>query len=396
MWARAPGEGTRSQVWKVMLALVLVLGLGAAFVGVILTGEDEAVRPPASPVAEGEDAGNLSAGFDKSQIVSVLPPDGIPALTDPPFEAVSDVDWLTSEEPVIAVEQNGDARAYPLQIMTWHEIVNNTVGGVPVAVTFCPLCNTAYAFHRPEVDGKVTTFGTSGKLYHSNLLMYDRATDSLWPQALGVAATGKLKGTVLSRVPAQTVSWEEFRATFPEGWVLTRDTGHTRNYGENPYPGYDDVDSQPFLFQGEVDGRLAAVERVLGIEGKGAITAFPYFRLEEAAEGGLVAVNAEVGRTPVMVVWKRGTRSALDATSIAESKDVGAAFAFSRRLDQRVLSFDLVGGKIVDGRTGSAWNIFGRATSGPLEGKKLEPANAHDSFWFDWAAFHPNTQVWEG
>ncbi|MGH2693224.1 MAG: DUF3179 domain-containing protein [Actinomycetota bacterium] len=396
MWAQAPGEGTRSAAWKVVLALVLVLGLGAGFVGVILAGEDEAPQPPASPVAEDEETGALPGGFDESRIVTVLSPDAIPALTDPPFQSVSDVDWLTSEEPVIAVELNGDARAYPLQIMTWHEIVNNDVGGTPVTVTFCPLCNTAYAFQRPEVDGKVTTFGTSGKLYHSNLLMYDRATDSLWPQALGVATTGKLKGTVLERVPAQIVSWEEFRATFPEGRVVSRNTGHTRNYGENPYPGYDDIDSQPFLFEGEVDGRLAAVERVLGIEGRGAITAFPYFRLKEAADGDLVAINAEVGRTPVMVVWKEGTRSALNATSIAESKDVGAAFAFSRKLGQRVLSFDVVGGKIVDRRTGSTWNIFGRATSGSLEGEKLAPADAHDSFWFDWAAFHPNTQVWEG
>ena len=398
MWAQAPNDVSKTSPWKVALALLVVLGLAGGFAGVVLTGDDDVGRPPAPSAAEGANAesGKLPVGFDESKVVSVLAPDSIPALTDPPFQAVPEASWLTPEEPVIAVDLNGDARAYPLQIMTWHEIVNNDVGGVPVAVTFCPLCNTAYAFERPRVEGKVTTFGTSGKLYHSNLLMYDRATDSLWPQALGVATVGTLKGTALERVPAQIVSWEEFRATFPDGKVLSRNTGHARNYGENPYPGYDDVDSQPFLFQGEVDGRLAAVERVLGVEGKGAVATFPYFRLEEAAEGEIAAINAEVGRSKVLVVWKKGTRSALDATSISESKDVGAAFAFSRKLGGRVLSFDVVGGRIVDRRTGSTWSSFGRATSGALEGKKLKPADAHDSFWFDWAAFHPNTQVWEG
>jgi hypothetical protein len=334
---------------------------------------------------------------DPSEIISGgPPPDGIPPIDEPKFQRVQEVDWLDDREPVIVLEIDGDARAYPLQIMTWHEIVNDEVGGDPVSVTFCPLCNTAYAFVRPEVDGDVTTFGTSGKLYNSNLVMYDRATESYWPQAWGKAVMGPLTGTELERVPAQIVSWNDFRASFPEGLVLSRDTGHERDYGINPYPGYDDIDNPPFLFTGDVDGRLAAVERVLGVEAGNHVTAFPYFRLKDAALGSWAAVNSDVGGEPVAVLWKAGTVSALDSENIVESRDVGAAAAFSRRLDGETLTFRATQSGIVDQETGSTWTLLGRATEGPLAGKELESVDAHDSFWFDWAAFHPDTEVWSG
>ena len=324
------------------------------------------------------------------------PPDGIPPIDHPRFVSASEIDWLTAREPVIAVVLNGDARAYPLQIMTWHEIVNDTVGGVPISVTFCPLCNTAYAFVRPEVDGEITSLGTSGLLYNSNLVMYDRATSSLWPQALGEAAIGPLTGTTLERIPARIVAWAEFREAFPGGDVLSRDTGFSRDYGENPYPGYDDVDNPPFLFSGEVDGRLAAVERVLGVERGHDVVAFPYSRLKDAARAGAAAVDASVAGEPIVVIWKHGTVSALDATRIASSKDVGASAAFSRRVRGRTLDFTTRSGNIIDEQTSSTWNLFGTATSGPLDGAELRPVDAHDSFWFDWAAFHPETRVWAG
>jgi hypothetical protein len=212
------------------------------------------------------------------------PPDGIPPVDRPRFQAASAVSWLAAAEPVAVVEFGGDAKAYPLQILVWHEIVNDSVGGVPVAVTYCPLCNTAISFRRPTVAGKPTTFGTSGKLYHSNLVMYDRATRSLWPQALGVAVTGELTGQRLQRVATQLVAFSDFRAGFPGGRVLSRDTGHRRPYGENPYPLYDRKGSQPFLFDGKPDGRLDAVERVLGISQGDRHLAVPYTRLAEQAK----------------------------------------------------------------------------------------------------------------
>jgi hypothetical protein len=162
------------------------------------------------------------------------PPDGIPPIDHPSFQPAGSVSWLAPPEPVAAVQASGQARAYPLAILAWHEIVNDTVGGVPVAVSYCPLCNTAITWRRPLVDGAVTTFGTSGKLYQSNLVMDDRATRSLWPQALGQAVVGPLTGQRLAGVPTQIVSWAGFRAGFPGGRVLSRDTGFGRPTGTTP------------------------------------------------------------------------------------------------------------------------------------------------------------------
>ncbi|MCA1671190.1 MAG: DUF3179 domain-containing protein, partial [Actinobacteria bacterium] len=245
-----------------------------------------------------------------------------------------------------------------------------------------------------RLDGEITTFGTSGKLINSNLLMYDRATESLWPQVTGVALTGPQKGRELTKVPVQIVSWGDFASAHPDGDVLSRDTGHDRRYGDNPYPGYDDVGKAPFLFKGEVDGRLAAVERVLAIEAEGDAVAFPYFRLRQEAQAGVTVVEAEVGHRPVVVFWKQGTASALDDVDIAASKDVGAASAFSSVLNGEPEVFAVAGGKIIDTRTRSEWDIFGRAVEGRLKGERLDPIPATDSFWFDWAAFHPDTEVW--
>jgi Protein of unknown function (DUF3179) len=322
------------------------------------------------------------------------PPDGIPPLDRPRFHAVGEVDWLAAAEPVAVVELDGRAKAYPLQILVWHEIVNDTVAGVPVAVTYCPLCNTAVSFRRPVVNGTATTFGTSGKLYHSNLVMYDRATGSLWPQALGIAVTGQLTGRRLQRVATQLVAWRDFRAGFPDGQVLSRDTGHQRPYGQNPYPLYDRDGGQPLLFDGRPDQRLPAVERVLGLSQDDRHLAVPYPRLAAQANGGVAAVNLELAGEPVLVLWRSGATSALDRDSIAASRNVGAAAGFSRRTGGRALTFQTSAGTLTDTQTLSTWDQFGRAVAGPLTGTRLAPATAMDSFWFDWAAFHPDTTIW--
>jgi hypothetical protein len=383
----------------VPIAIGVVAFLAVAAGGYLLVNRTSSTPERATTRDSSNEAAPRAIGavtLDPDDIVDVIPQDGIPAIDEPRFESVAEVNWLADQEPVIALEFNGDARAYPLQIMTWHEIVNDEVGGTPVAVTFCPLCNTAIAFERPEIGGKVTTFGTSGKLINSNLLMYDRATESLWPQVTGQALVGELKGTKLRRIPARIVSWDEFKTAFPSGEVLSRDTGHDRSYGENPYPGYDDVDSSPFLFSGEADGRLAAVERVLGLEADGEIVAFPYFQLKKEASGGLAAANEKIGSRPVVVFWKAGTVSALDRPEISASRDVGAAVAYSRRIGGMELTFVSQAGAIVDQQTHTTWNLLGRATDGRLQGRSLKPVNAVDSFWFDWAAFHPETKIWAG
>jgi hypothetical protein len=322
-----------------------------------------------------------------------VPPEGIPSIDEPRFQPAARAGWLSDREPVISLEVAGDARAYPLTILTWHEIVNDDVGGVPVAVTYCPLCNTPVVWERPLVDGKVTTFGTSGRLYRANLVMHDRATRSYWPQLMGQAVAGTLSGKRLELVPAQLVSFGDFRRAYKGGRVLTRNTGYERPYGINPYPGQDRAD-HPYLFDGELDPRLPAMERILGVAADGQSLAFPYRELRALRGGGLVAVNVEVGREPVLVIWKPGTLSALDQRKIRASRAVGAAVGFSRRLGERLLTFRVRDDRIVDRQTGTTWDVFGRAVAGPLVGERLPGIHALDSFWFDWAAFHPDTELW--
>jgi hypothetical protein len=316
------------------------------------------------------------------------PPDGIPAIDHPRFHRGDEVDFLSEQEPVFVLEVEGEARAYPLQIMMWHEIVNDTVAGIPVAVTYCPLCNSAFAYDR-RVGERVLDFGVSGALWNSSLVMYDRQTRSLWSHFTGEGILGVLSGVELTGFPVTLASWSEFQEAHPDGLVLSRDTGFVRQYGRNPYPGYDDVSVPPFLFDGEVDGRYAAKTRVVGLdlpEGPVAVTA------ERLAADRVVPVELE-GRS-VIVWWQPGTGSALDTSTVADGRDVGATGAFEPAIDGRTLTFEAVdGGGFRDLETGSTWNVFGTATGGALAGRQL-PAVAHvDTFWFAWGAFEPDTEV---
>ena len=315
------------------------------------------------------------------------PPDGIPAIDRPKFLAADYVDFLEDEEPVLAIEIGDDARAYPLQVMTWHEIVNDTVDGVPVAVTYCPLCNTAVAYDR-RLGDRVLDFGTSGMLYNSALVMYDRQTESLWSHFTAEGIVGHLAGQELEVYPVAIVAWADWREAHPDGLVLSRDTGHDRDYGSNPYPGYDDIDSPAFLFEGEVDGRLAAKERVIGIERGGEAVAV---RADELAEAGVVEV--EIGGDTLVVWLDPGTASALDSPVLAEGRDVGATGVFVPVVDGQELTFERTDAGFVDDQTGSRWNVLGDALDGPLAGRALEPVVHVDTFWFAWGAFQPDTHI---
>jgi hypothetical protein len=327
-----------------------------------------------------------------SEILSGGPPkDGIPAIDDPKFISVSEADvWLQEVEPVIFFQMGKDIRAYPLQILMWHEIVNDTVGDVPVVISFCPLCNTAIAFER-TVDNQVLDFGTTGRLRFSNLIMYDRPTESWWQQATGEAIAGEFAGSRLAFRPASIISWADFKTTYPDGKVLSRETGFQRSYGDNPYVGYDDVNQPPFLYRGpKTPDKLPPVARVLTIDLNGDAVAYPYDMLKEAR-----VINDTVGGTNIVVLWMEGTASALDATTVAEGRDVGAATALARDLEGQTLNFRLDGSRIVDQETSSEWNVLGQAVRGALAGKHLTPVVAINHFWFSWAAFKPDTRVYQ-
>ena len=320
-----------------------------------------------------------------------VPRDGIPPLDDPQFESIADADtWLEDVQPVVALEINGVARAYPLAILTWHEIANDTLGGVPVSVTFCPLCNSAVAFDR-RVGDVVLDFGVSGNLRHSDLVMWDRQTESWWQQLTGEGIVGAYAGYQLDLLPAQLVSWRDFKAAFPGADVLSRGTGHSRSYGRNPYSGYDRADQSPFLFQGRPDERLLPMERVAALVLDGQPLAFPFLTLEEER-----AVNYSVNGHEIVVLFQSGTASALDQPRIAESKDVGSTGVFEAVLDGQTLTFRAEGEGFVDDQTGSSWNVLGQSVSGPLTGQSLTPIVHGNHFWFAWAAFAPEAIVYRG
>ncbi len=320
-----------------------------------------------------------------------VPRDGIPPLDNPQFESIADADaWLESVQPVVSLEINGEAKAYPLAILTWHEIANDTLGGVPVSVTFCPLCNSAVAFDR-RVGGETLTFGVSGNLRHSDLVMWDRQTESWWQQLTGEGIVGAYAGHQLTLLPAQIVSWLDFKTAFPNAEVLSRETGYSRDYGRNPYGGYDRADQSPFLFRGRPDERLLPMERVAALILDGQPLAFPFLALEQDP-----AVNYSVNGRDIVVLFQTGTASALDQSRIADSKDVGSIGVFDANLDGQTLTFRPEADGFTDNETGSVWNVLGQAVSGPLEGKALTPIVHGSHFWFAWAAFAPETIVYEG
>ena len=317
-----------------------------------------------------------------------VPRDGIPPIDDPRFVSVEEADkWLEDKEPVIALEINGEAKAYPLQILTWHEIANDTVAGVPVSVTFCPLCNSAIVVDR-RLDGEVYDFGVSGNLRNSDLIMWDRQTQSWWQQLTGEAIVGQLTGAQLDILPATLTAWQDFRVTYPGSQVLSRDTGYRRSYGANPYAGYDEVGRSPFLFFGQEDDRLLPMERVAAVTVSGESAAFPFASLESE----LVAHHS-LGGQDLVVFFKPGARSALDQRSIADSREVGSTAIFLRYLDGQLLTFERDGEEFVDQETGTRWNIFGQGLSGIHAGKRLTPVEHANHFWFAWAAFRPDTTV---
>lgn len=317
--------------------------------------------------------------------------DGIPSLTDPDMETVSQAAvWLSDRSPVIAVEIDGEARAYPQAILMWHEIANVEIAGIPVAVTFCPLCNSSITFDR-RVDGEALDFGVSGFLRNSDLVMYDRQSETWWQQLTGEGLVGSYAGVLLDIVPSQVISFASFAERHPEGLVLSRDTGFSRQYGINPYSNYDSRPGRPFLFRGEIDARLGSpVDHVLAATVDGIAKAYPFAILREQR-----VINDSIGEKPVVAFFQAGVASALGDSVIDNAADLGTAGLYFSTLDEITLSFiRQEDGSFTDEQTGSTWNAYGEAIAGDLQGRELEWVDAFPHFWFAWAAFHPETEVY--
>lgn len=325
-----------------------------------------------------EDWNEFGAGLQASD-----PRDGIPPIDTPIFESVALAgQWLGPRDPGALVQLDGEARFYPLSILTRHEIVNDAFGDVPVAVTFCPLCNTAIAFDR-RVNGEVLRLGVSGLLRNSDLVMWDDATTSLWQQITGEGVVGQFAGAQLETVPTSIVSFSQFVENFPDGKSLSGASGFgNREYGLNPYQGYSSS-ARPFLFNGETDDRLPALSRVVGVSEGDVIASYSFVRLETER-----VVNDEVDGLAITVFFAGDTADALDNQNIAISNAIGSAIAHNPVVDGQALTFVANDdGTFTDEQTSSTWSIIGVATGGELAGTQLEALEHRNEFWFAWQAF---------
>lgn len=253
------------------------------------------------------DFSRTSVPFDDIQ--SGGPPkDGIPAIDDPQFKPVADETAIADKEPVIAVSLGGQSKIYPLRILTWHEIVNDRIGGVPVAVTYCPLCNAGIVFDA-RLDGQTLTFGTTGKLRNSDLVMYDRQTESWWQQFSGDAIIGELTGKTLKMLPSRMEAFALAKARLPDALVLTAKRSFARPYGANPYVGYD-TSVRPFLYAGDLPEDVEPMMRVVVVDGQA--WTLPMLKKRRRVEAGDLVLR-----------WTAGQNSALDTRFISKGRDVG-------------------------------------------------------------------------
>jgi len=359
--------------------IITATGIGVGiFAAVIILFPSLVSEPlPISETPQGIDSNGIMVTDGLKHIVPLdkikgggPPKDGIPSIDDPQFATLSGSSFMTHSDIVIGLEINGEAKAYPLSILVWHEIVNDNVGGTPVAVTYCPLCFTNQVFER-ILNGKEVEFGTSGKLYNSNLVMYDRLTDSYWSQALGMAITGELTGQELKIIPFDVISWGDWISLHPETQVLTTETGHTRAYGVDPYGDYY-TDPRIIFPVDNKDDRMHPKEIILGFNEGETYKAYKQSDIESEK-----IVNDKINETPIVLF----------------SMYSGNARAFDRNVEGQVLEFDFSDNKIIDLQTSSVWNYDGIAISGELEGLELNRLPFNPGFWFEWIAFHPDTEV---
>lgn len=307
------------------------------------------------------------------------PKDGIPPIDRPKYVSAADSEkFLKADEIVFGLTFQGVVKAYPQKILVWHEIVNDEIKGEKIAVTYCPLTGSAVGFRGRTRDGAMLTFGTSGKLVNSNLLMYDRQTDSQWPQILGMAIDGKNKGTVLEEIPLAWTHWSRWRRRHADTLVLSSDTGHFRSYGRDPYGSYDKLgtyyDSRGPLFPVMAkDGRFNPKEVVVGVKANGQQMAIHKQGLRTRK-----VANTNLGGLPLVAFY---------------DPDLDIVRVFVRQLNGKAANFSSEKGRIVDELTGSSWTPEGRSVEGKISGTQLKQLTSYDVMWFAWYAFFPETQV---
>jgi len=337
---------------------------------------------------------------DLSEIQIVLPKGSFPTLDFPKFVGKeAGLIMFYPKEPVIAIEIDGEAKAYSLNILTMHEISNDVLSDVPILVTYCPLCNSGIVYLRKlEYDGKenIMEFEPSGMLRNSDMVMLDRNTETLWQQLMGVAIVGELDKKQLDILPSLIISVEEFFNRYPQGNILSKKTGFLdseKHYGTNPYKNYDDKNSKPyerFFDSDKIDKRLPPMERIVDIENNGKYKVYTFKSIEKKG-----VINDTFESKEVVLFHQSGTVSILDQENINESKDIGTIAVFNRKLGEKELTFKKVKGTFKDMQTNSSWDITGYCFEGELKGKQLQIEPHSNHFAFAWLAFYPDTEIYK-
>jgi len=333
-----------------------------------------------------------------SEIQMVVPRGTFPAIDYPGFLGRREgLQRFFEHEPVIALAIEGQAKAYPLNMLTMHEISNDELAGVPILPTYCPLCNASVVYDRRlRHDGKdyLLTFEVSGMLRSSDMVMADKQTETWWQQLTGQGLVGELAGAQLKVIPSLVLSVRAFFERYPDGRILSPDTDTpaAERYGTNPYVGYDHAKNQPYsrYFDAEkLDERLPPMERVVDIRGREGYKIYPFSAIQNAG-----VINDSYDGRPVVLFYQPGAVSVLDKPSIEDSRAIGTVAVFTAEMEGKRLTFHQKGEHFLDEQTESRWDVTGRCVAGPYEGEQLpiEPHSHH--FAFAWLSFYPDSEIY--
>lgn len=300
--------------------------------------------------------------------------DGIPSIDNPNFTDINNVAYLEDNDLVLIVKSNQETKIYPHKILDWHEIVNDKVGDKYVAITYCPLTGTGIGWDRQDEDD-ITTYGVSGLLYNSNLMPYDRSTESTWSQIRNDCVNGSLIGEKASLVSIIETTWETAKVIISNAVVLNLETGYTRPYGTYPYGEYKTADYLIFPVSNH-DSRISKKERVYALLENDTVTAF---RMKDFT-GGIAVHESFTNQSRYVIVGS----SQLGFITAFKNPDPSYTF----------YSVQDAGDIVLEDNFGTRWNVFGEAVEGPGTGDKLEPATAYMAYWFSLAAFFPEIEIY--
>ena len=333
-----------------------------------------------------------------SEIMVAVPRNTFPTIDYPKFIGKEEgLKRFFQHEPVISVEINGLAKAYPLNMLTMHEISNDSLGGLPILTTYCPLCNSSVVYDRRQVYNEVSytlDFEVSGMLRNSDMIMADKQTETWWQQLMGKGLVGKLAGAELTVLPSFVISVRDFFSSYPNGEILSPDTGTSAQnwYGKNPYEGYDHLSNKPyarFFDHKKLDSRVRPMERVIDLQGSNGYRVYPFSTISEKG-----VINDQYDGMHIVIFYKKGMVSVLDKKDIRKSKSIGSATMFSSLLDEMVLTFKKRKDLFIDDQTNSTWDITGQCIRGALKGRTLMPKVHSNHFAFAWMMFHPESEIY--